>query len=371
MEFVPPLIKKFPSIPGLDSLRFFAFLAVFISHSIYFLGLFKNTTVGFLIPYLTIGDLGVSAFFILSGFLITSLLITEKESYGSISLRNFYIKRSLRIWPLYFLIIVLGCIVIPHLVTTQLFPNGYTLTGTGPLWKLITFTFNLGQSPDFQGISLVLAVLWSLSVEEQFYIVWPWIVNYLSTRKLLLASIGIIVIAVLSRVLYVNDLSFIEYNTLSVMGDIALGNLLSFCYFYYPSLFTTRLCKVAYPLLFLGAIIVLSVIGLRPTMKTYAWFRVIEPLLFGAGIIIIITSIIASLKILTHPVTVFLGKISYGLYMYHVLAMILILSISKYLIPLSVNIIVIGSCITTIGIATLSYYGIEKRFLNLKKGFTR
>lgn len=370
MDIVPPLAKKFPTIEGLDSLRFFAFLAVFLSHSIYFLGLFSGGTSSFLIPYLTVGDLGVSAFFILSGFLITGLLLTEKNHSKTISLRNFYGKRILRIWPLYFLIVILGCFIIPHVIPNYLFPDPYTLTRTGSLWKLITFTFNLGQPADFMGISLVLAVLWSLSVEEQFYIIWPWIVKYVSTYFLTIITSIVIISSVVARIWFVDNPSFIEYNTLSVMGDIALGSLLGIYYIRLGSLFKSISHKIHYLLLTTGIFTTLCIVYLRPSLHQHAAFRVIEPLVFGIGIITVIMSIVYSDKFGKNPVTVFLGKISYGLYMYHVISMIIVLLISKYIATLPVYALVICSFVATISIATLSYYLFEKRFLSMKHYFS-
>ncbi len=116
--------KKTVYFKNLDGLRFFAFLAVFISHATLFLG-YSNLSPAFysIKKYILVnGDVGVSFFFVLSGFLITYLLLKEKDGYGKISLKNFYIRRILRIWPVYFTTILVGFFILP--IVVKLFMGG-------------------------------------------------------------------------------------------------------------------------------------------------------------------------------------------------------------------------------------------------------
>ena len=109
-------IKSLPKVyfNNLDALRFLAFLSVFVSHVALFLGYESNNhSFNFIKKvFLVHGDLGVNFFFVLSGFLITFLLLTEKDNSKNISLPHFYLRRILRIWPLYFLTLFLGFFVI-------------------------------------------------------------------------------------------------------------------------------------------------------------------------------------------------------------------------------------------------------------------
>ena len=111
--------------PNLDALRFFAFLSVFISHIAVFLSFtpvwFQPIKKLFLIH----GDLGVNFFFVLSGFLISYLLFTERTESGEVSLKGFYKRRILRIWPLYFIVLIIGIFIIGNTIVLPYFsiPN--------------------------------------------------------------------------------------------------------------------------------------------------------------------------------------------------------------------------------------------------------
>jgi peptidoglycan/LPS O-acetylase OafA/YrhL len=173
--------------PELDGLRFYAFLGVFICHTLptseeYYRGLHLQ------LPWLwgaavRAGTSGVDLFFALSAFLITSLLLKERLETGGVSLRLFYIRRILRIWPLYFLVIALGIQSLPwHLVV------GYVLFVSN--WMYVS----LGA------VRSICAPLWTVSIEEQFYIVWPVLVKMLKRRGIVMAGIATFLLATLSQV---------------------------------------------------------------------------------------------------------------------------------------------------------------------------
>src|SRR2546422_562187 len=153
--------------PNLDGWRFIAFFAVFYHHSFYTpfpeisespaYKLLKSTTVN--------GELGVDFFFVLSGFLIIYLLIAEKQATGKINAKKFYIRRILRIFPLYYLCLFFGFIVTPALKAVLGLVSSETANLTNYLVFLANFDI-VGQQilPD----SGVLGILWSVSIEEQF-----------------------------------------------------------------------------------------------------------------------------------------------------------------------------------------------------------
>src|SRR6185437_12176413 len=126
--------------PELDALRFFAFLAVLIHHG-------PETP--------RIGGFGLSMFFMLSAYLITELLTREREQTGTISWRLFFIRRSLRIWPLYFAVVFL-------------------LADHRAWLVLVLFIANWSQADPGR----LAAPLWSLSIEEQFYLFWPPVMKF-------------------------------------------------------------------------------------------------------------------------------------------------------------------------------------------------
>src|ERR1700722_15321252 len=158
--------------PGLDILRALAFLLVFVAHGLV-TELDKPTQLG---AIGRAGEFGVCVFFFLSSYLITELLLREKRETSTIHIPAFYVRRILRIWPLYFAMIGVGWLY-------GLFSPTHTVTLAwgAALMLLFTnwYTVGHGYPPGF------LFPLWSISLEEQFYLVWPWVVTYLSPRGLL------------------------------------------------------------------------------------------------------------------------------------------------------------------------------------------
>ena len=157
--------------PNLDGLRFFAFFAVFLAHSFYS----ENEAVlsspihQQIKQWNIFGIYGVNFFFVLSGFLITYLLMAEEDRFKKIHIPAFYMRRVLRIWPLYYAIVFVGFV---------LFPIGKQLIGESPelqgnIWHYIFFINNYGEPPG----TAILGVLWSIAIEEQFYLFWPLLIG--------------------------------------------------------------------------------------------------------------------------------------------------------------------------------------------------
>ncbi len=149
---------------GFDTLRFFAFLLVFLQHSVIPDG---NPIAWFSHA----GGIGVSLFFVLSGFLISYILLFEKANRGTIALKNYFIRRSLRIWPLFYAM-VLFAFATPYILDILQLP--YSSDGYTPDWyysffflenyKMMATRMDPNVSP--------LVVMWSLCIEEHFYILW-------------------------------------------------------------------------------------------------------------------------------------------------------------------------------------------------------
>jgi peptidoglycan/LPS O-acetylase OafA/YrhL len=148
-------------------MRFFAFFAVFISHMSVFVNFPAESLVGLAVisTYIRIGDLGVSFFFVLSGFLINYLLEKERVAKGTVSLKSFYARRILRIWPLYFFsIVVILVIGLSTAGNFDFFRIGVDLK------EFLTHIFISGNiyRAFFNTHNDMLSVLWSVGVEEQF-----------------------------------------------------------------------------------------------------------------------------------------------------------------------------------------------------------
>ena len=144
---------------GLDHLRAFAILYVFLFH-------YTNLSLGepeWLTPLTKFGWTGVDLFFVLSGFLISSQLFSQVNRGEKISLRVYFTKRSLRIFPLYFAVVTIY-FCFPFFRETETLP---------PVWKFLTFTQNIGLDQRNEG---TFSHAWSLCVEEQFYFLFPLII---------------------------------------------------------------------------------------------------------------------------------------------------------------------------------------------------
>jgi peptidoglycan/LPS O-acetylase OafA/YrhL len=178
-------------IPSLDGIRGVAILLVLVHH----LSMSVQThrgVLGGLWRACEYGWVGVTLFFVLSGFLITRILIASRGSEGYF--RSFYIRRALRIFPLYYLTLIVGLLLVPVLTSA---PHP---TGTAWYWfygSNLPMTFPSLHGPS--GVALNFAHFWSLAVEEQFYLVWPTIVMALSMKSLERLAVLAIPIAIVSR----------------------------------------------------------------------------------------------------------------------------------------------------------------------------
>jgi peptidoglycan/LPS O-acetylase OafA/YrhL len=379
-------MKNKTFFPHLDALRFFAFFAVFLNHALVSFGYYNpNPTVKFIQKnFFCAGGLGVSFFFVLSGFLITYLLLEEKENHGRIDIKKFYVRRILRIWPLYFLIVLLALFVFP--LFKNAVPDGFPIRfATDQLnpWLYVGFAGNFDYL--WNGISNVLiGILWSVSIEEQFYLFWPLIIAFVPTKRLLPTFILIIVASTLFR-FYCTDggsLKIITYHSFSCVSDLAIGAALA--YLATHKKFIERIERM--PGLAIEGIYFVG-FALLP-FRDYIWkfgihyvhAAAILPILIAAFFaFVIIEQCYAqhsffkagNLKLISK-----IGTYSYGLYCYHMTVFFIVLlcfSLTGLRIKgISFYQLVITSAIClllTIGIAKISYTYFEKKFLDLKKKF--
>src|SRR5579872_5946528 len=175
-------------IPQLDAVRGLAILLVIVHNTngkfpgLHLQTLFQN------------GWAGVDLFFVLSGFLITRILLDSKQSGDA--LRNFYARRCLRIWPLYYALLFFMFVIVPVIRPSE--SAAIFAPRSSPWWAYPVFlqTFLI---PSASGATGPLAVTWSLAVEEQFYLIWPWIVRYSSAARLRQLAITVICASPLLR----------------------------------------------------------------------------------------------------------------------------------------------------------------------------
>ncbi len=179
MAVMPVAAKRIPCLDGLRAISIAAVLVLHLSGSKHFL---STATVDPFAP----GDLGVRTFFVISGFLITTLLLKELGATGSISLKNFYARRILRIFPaFYFYAAVMAILASAGIIVLE----------RHDLLIASTYTVNY----HVHGISWYIGHLWSLSVEEQFYFLWPATLFFIGRRGGMKVAIGVMLIVPLIR----------------------------------------------------------------------------------------------------------------------------------------------------------------------------
>ncbi len=314
--------------PELDILRFFAFFAVFCHHALPH-EFSAYTAIG-VPPWLghwlagaaATGAFGVDIFFVLSSFLITELLLREKSLLGEVDVRSFYARRVLRIWPLYFAFLILAAAM-------QWFVPGQHIG-----WRAaLGFTFLAGNWwIVLHGFpSSVIFPLWSVSIEEQFYLLWPAAVKRAGTAMMLALAVCMLALANATR-LYLGLHHVWETqawcNTLVQLDPIAAGILIAV------------LLKGKTPAMGAGASAALATVGVALLWTAANFFRIkadplkLQDLLLGypvmtAGASALLIAVLCSRPILDKSQLVYLGRISYGLYVFHVLA----LMGSDYLMP--------------------------------------
>lgn len=171
--------------PNLNGLRFIAAFIVIIGHQEQIKEMFGFDTYYFL-KNSESGKLGVVLFFVLSGFLITYLLLTEEKITSTIAIKNFYKRRILRIWPLYFLLVFLSFFILPHISFFDWSPNQEVYSLRNLLFYLLVLpnvVWGLGFYVPY------ISQAWSIGVEEQFYFIWPFLMKYFKNKIFLLISV--------------------------------------------------------------------------------------------------------------------------------------------------------------------------------------
>ncbi len=361
---------------NLDGLRFFCFLSVFLFHSFETDDAsIKSNAVFHFIKETLFGNgfLGVNFFFVLSGFLITYLLIKEKQANNNIHIINFWVRRILRIWPLYFACVFYGFVIFPY---TKMLAGGVPSETANP-WYYLGFISNFDYIqkglPDAKG----LGVLWSVAIEEQFYLAWPVILSFFAVKKFWLPLLLILSGSIVFRAL--NDVPILhEMHTLSCIGDMALGGLGAWLILETASFKSNIQQLPRWVIIMIYAAFAFVFLFRDEFLLSSYILRVIERLIISSIILLIILEQcyarrsfykMENLKLPTR-----LGVITYGLYCLHLIIISITLGLTK-LAGLNTNIwqvifleTIIGLLIT-IAVSLFSYRFFEKPFLRLKGKF--
>ncbi|MGZ5220953.1 MAG: acyltransferase family protein [Chitinophagaceae bacterium] len=363
--------------PNLDGLRFFCFLAVFLYHSFATsLQEIKNDSLYSFIKYFLFanGNLGVNFFFVLSGFLITYLLIIERTKEGTVSIRNFYARRILRIWPLFYLCVFIGFFLFP-LMKIAIGENSIeTVDLSYYLFFLNNFDLIKNGFPD----ASILSVLWSVAIEEQFYLVWPVLMTYVPMRFIKWVFLIIIGSTFIFRLYHAQDFAMVEYHTFSCISDMAVGGFFAYLCYYNRRFLDTinRLPKIYWLLLYLAVAILFlfrkNIFGHSDVL--IATDRLVCSLIF---VLVIIEQCYATnslFKMSKFKKISIWGTYTYGLYCLHMLGILMAAKLLSFA-GLNKNVFQvilmegILSFVLTLGLAYSSYHIFEKRFLRLKKKF--
>ncbi len=319
---------------NLDGLRFICFLSVFFFHSFHTdLELIKSnqTYLFFTNTLFKNGNLGVNCFFVLSGFLITYLLIIEKKTNNNISIFKFWLRRVFRIWPLFYLCLFFGFFIFPQIkILFNETPNE-----TADLWSYIFFLNNFNVLNNGTPDASVLGVLWSIAVEEQFYFFWPLILYFVPTNRFWIPFLLIIFQSIIFRYININDEFTLEIHTQSCISDMAVGALGAWLILFHKKAkkFVVNMSKNLINTLYIFFLIIY--IFKTTLFEINIILNVLERLVVSVVFLLIILeqnfSKNSFFKFSRFSTISDLGKITYGLYCLHFIGILSALKITSFL----------------------------------------
>jgi len=377
--------------PGMNGIRFFAAFSV-ILHHIEQTKFWINDPVSNRYPNIwqtmfcdNIGHKGRIIFFVLSGFLITYLFLAEIRKTGTLNLRKFHTRRALRVWPVYILVVLFAFLILP-LYTNILHSDGTSFNSQlfdGYWVKFAVVVLMLANFARFI-FEPILGVtqLWSIAVQEQFYMVWPFLTRFFKNHFLRFVIVFIIfkvTMEILMKVylenysLFPNTIitpqrliTLIKWWEIFAVDQLAIGALCAY-------LLINNVRKV------LDFMYHPMVIGLVIILYVYLFFIKVD--FYGHTFVEGVIAAVIMMNISTNekfPVKLenrafnYLGNISYGIYLFHNICIISVLNLLIYYTNFSGNTVLFnillysGSMIATLVLSGLSYKYVEDYFLKLK-----
>lgn len=350
-----PFNNKLQYLPEMDSLRTLAVFMTMLAH-------FSPVE----IPYMWYG---VPVFFTISGFLITTILLNSVNKDQTVSkfgvIKNFMVRRALRLFPIYYLVITLFWLAKNYL---DLY-----------LWKDEFTPYFFTYTPNFliykigYGGALCFSHLWSLGVEEQFYLFWPWLLLFISASYRMPVVIGMIAVSLIYRTIFytkatVGVLPFTNFHTLGA------GAMLAFWYVRQNAVidWLKKYRHLLFVVTFLHLVIVL--IFFKETSRFWHLYREISLCVCTFSIVLVsIFGWKGFIGYITRNKQIqYIGTISYGIYLFHMPVPFVYKAVQARLFPgiqMDPWLFMILCLILTILLAALSYKFIETRFLRLKRYF--
>jgi peptidoglycan/LPS O-acetylase OafA/YrhL len=350
------MVKGSLKLEGLNVVRFFAFFWVFCTHTLPTKTDSHNLIIRFFAFLNSNGYLGVNLFFVLSSFLLTYLGLSEKKGTNNFSIRNFLIRRSLRIFPLYYLVIAFSFLVLPVIARFA----SISLTLPGNFWYFVFFLSNY----DHSNFIFALKFLWSVAIEEQFY--WSWALLLLIFQKnfLLVTALLFFIYCATFFVLQPMGLKA-PSDSITYLSNFSTGGLFAILFFYFKQ----------YVKLLPFSVILLIISGVGWFFlgdKNYYMVQLIISLFFASILIFSIAVCDFSFVKRNFIYKFFdnLGIYTYGLYVYSGFVITLInFTVTHYDISLNRFIIFLLELGTIIMIAITSYKFYEVKFLKYSNRF--
>jgi peptidoglycan/LPS O-acetylase OafA/YrhL len=398
-----------PYWPQLDGLRSLAFLLVFLHHLGRVADVERAALGSAIAPALPALDaicawgwVGVDVFFSLSGFLITHLLLAEKGRFNSISFKQFFARRALRIWPVYYLVLLFACVVVPLMqwqslnwplyyeflakqgVPLTFFAGNYSLTFATNI--LLKFTSAMAWPVVF-----LFLPLWSLAVEEQFYLTWPFLLKVLPTAKALyrtIAALAVFSVAARAILWYVSryqyhiafPVNLYYQTTFSHLEPLMAGAACAVTVYYFPDLLT-RLKRFA-PLLIsaLVAVVVPGAIFL-PDIVYNSYYNIATFSIVALSCLLLLTTTLVSpgfAKFFSNKALSAFGRLTYAMYLVHYFAIAMAEKIwqgnsavaSSWQLQHWPTKLVLALGMTYL-FAFVSWHLLERHFLKMRKHFSR
>jgi peptidoglycan/LPS O-acetylase OafA/YrhL len=357
---------------NLDATRFLGFFHVFLAHCFFTTSTAVKQSQAFHFVDVTIkaGFLGLDYFFVLSAFLLTWLALNERHKTGQFHATFFMIRRGIRLWPLYFLL-VLGVYLIHDVLSER-----FDWNVLPPLRTFLLFYSNFYIIEHGQKFLFLLVFFWSIAVEEQFYLFWAFVLKFLH-RYIVWICFALILSSLIFRAVFLKENEQLAFNTLSVAGNFGMGALAAVWAFRssnFRTLFANR-SRAFYVLVYLIFLLLL--------LNYFSWFNdgimlVAEKLIFSVLFVVFIMEQCFAEKPLIafgqFKNMTYLGQLSLGLYCYHgvVLTFIIPLLRSYGLAERPFQVFFLNPLIIlflTLLIAVFSYEIFEKKVHNLRRYF--
>jgi peptidoglycan/LPS O-acetylase OafA/YrhL len=355
-----------PHYPALDGLRGLAILLVVLYHNFSF------------INYSIFGWIGVDLFFVLSGYLITSILLKAINSPNY--LKNFYVRRLLRIFPLYYTFLIIFLIIFPQIPSLKSALSYYT-NNQFWLWLYLQNWLYVFKEPQH---AEMLNHLWSLAVEEQFYLIWPCLILLIRKPKILFVFVAFLLLLVMATrfiiwTLKIEHLSYFSLYTFTRIDGICIGCMLALLRQINISFLNKNTAVVVFTLAGMNFLFYffnsfyhftfpyLAIVG-------YTTFAVMFGLLVNEAVTKQ-TPIIN--KIFGTRILVFFGKISYGFYMFHWPIYLIVTPYIHEFLQSAINVqsslfkilSALSATILALLVSIISFRYFESYFLSLKKKF--